>query len=72
MSVALPFILELLKLAPTVASAAQTVHDIVSHPAVTVVDSSGQALSAAAIADLQAAAKAATGNAVTGVQAAGR
>jgi hypothetical protein len=71
MNVALPFVLQLLQLAPTLAGAAQTVHAIFTQPGVTVTDSSGAALSAAALADLKAAAARAMASAVTGVQAAG-
>lgn len=71
MTVGLGFILQLLQLTPTIAGAAVTLKSLFSHPALTVVDSSGAAVSAAALKDLQDAAAAATASAVTGVQTAG-
>jgi len=68
MTIALPFVLQILQGAPALIAA---LTPFLSHPNVTVVDSSGAVLSAAAIADLKSAAAAATASAVTGVQAAG-
>jgi len=71
MTVALPVILQLFQMAPQFASAAQTLVALFHHPKTVVVDSSGAAISAAAMADLKTAADAAMASAVTGVQAAG-
>jgi hypothetical protein len=68
MSIALPFLLSLLQEAPAVITAMQ---GLFTRSGVTVVDSSGAAVAASVLKDLQTAAIAATASAVTGVQAAG-
>jgi hypothetical protein len=71
MAIALPFILQLLGLAPTLVGAYQTLHSIATSPNVTITDSAGAPLPAQILADLKASVLAATASAVTGVQAAG-
>jgi hypothetical protein len=68
MAIALPFILQLLQSAPSVITALMP---LIHRGGATVVDSSGAAVSASVLKDLQDAAAAATASAVTGVQAAG-
>jgi hypothetical protein len=68
MTIALPFILQMLQAAPAVITA---MIPLFHRSGVTVVDSSGAPVSASVLKDLQDAAAAATASAVTGVQAAG-